>query len=194
MDDKKLKDAVSRIKSFFTDLTIDEQSPVEFKEMELQDGTKVKVSGEFVEGALITVVNVDGSEMPAPDGEHVMKDGAVVTVKDGAIVSIVPPVQEAPAVEEDMNEKFDALTVSYAELKSKYDDLLKSTTESKFEQEKFSKDLKSLQEIQKETFSIVEQLAGLPSHEAVEEKPSRTQTKFDKFAQIGKTLQEIKKH
>lgn len=191
MDNEKLLQAVTKIKSFFTDLPIDTE--VEMKEMTLSDGTKIKVSGEFVEGSLITVVNVDGSETPAPDGELVLEDLTVITVKDGMIASIVPVEVEEPKEDLELAEKFDALNVSYAELKSKYDELLKATTENKFSVEKFSKELKALQEIQRETFSVVEQLAGLPSGEPVEVKASTIKTKHDKFAQLGATLLNLKK-
>lgn len=192
MDNEKLLQAVTKIKSFFTDLPID--TAVEMKEMTLSDGTKIKVSGEFVEGSLITIVNVDGSEMPAPDGELVLEDSTVITVKDGAIASIVPAVaMDGTNDDLEMSAKFDALNVSYDELKSKYDELLKATTESKFAVEKFSKELKALQEIQRETFSVVEQLAGLPSGDPVEVKASTTKTKHDKFAQLGATLLNLKK-
>ena len=191
MDNEKLLQAVTKIKSFFTDLPID--TAVEMKEMTLSDGTKIKVSGELAEKALITIVNVDGSEMQAPDGELVLEDLTVVTVKDGMVASIVPVSVDEPKDDLEMSAKFDALNVSYSELKSKYDELLKATTETKFSVEKFSKELKALQEIQRETFSVVEQLAGMPSGEPVEVKASTTKTKHDKFAQLGATLLNLKK-
>jgi len=192
MDNQKLSEAVKKIKSFFTELPLD--STVEMKEMTLEDGTKIKVSGEFVEGSLITIVQVDGNEIPAPDGELVLEDGTVITIKDGVIASILPAEKEEVKEEEvGMQEQFDALTVSYSELKSKYDELLKATTDNKFSVEKFRKDLKDLQEIQKQTFAVVEQLAGLPSEAPIEEKASVNKTKIDKFAALGETLKNLKK-
>lgn len=49
--------------------------------VELESGAKVKVSGEDV-----TVLNADGSETPAPDGNHKAKDGSTITTKGGKIV------------------------------------------------------------------------------------------------------------
>lgn len=48
--------------------------------IELENGTTVQVKGEEV-----FVVGADGSLTPAPDGEHVTKDGKTITTKDGKI-------------------------------------------------------------------------------------------------------------
>jgi hypothetical protein len=49
--------------------------------VELQNGTKVKVEGENV-----FVVAEDGTTTPAPDGDHLAKDGTTIKTKDGVIV------------------------------------------------------------------------------------------------------------
>lgn len=54
---------------------------VESKQLELKDGTQVKVEGENV-----FVIAADGSSTPAPDGAHVTKDGETITTKGGKIV------------------------------------------------------------------------------------------------------------
>ena len=51
------------------------------KEAELADGTKVSIEGDSV-----FVVAADGTKTAAPDGEHKLKDGTTVTVKDGKTV------------------------------------------------------------------------------------------------------------
>ncbi len=50
-------------------------------EKELADGTKVSVEGDAV-----SIVAADGTKTAAPDGEHALKDGTTITVKDGKIV------------------------------------------------------------------------------------------------------------
>jgi hypothetical protein len=51
------------------------------KTAELENGTKVEIVGEAV-----SVINADGSKVPAPDGAHKLKDGTTVTTKGGKIV------------------------------------------------------------------------------------------------------------
>jgi len=48
---------------------------------ELKDGTKIEITGDKVE-----VVGKDGKKAPAPDAEHVLKDGTKVVTKGGVIV------------------------------------------------------------------------------------------------------------
>lgn len=50
-------------------------------EAELEDGTKVSIEGDVV-----SVVAADGTKTAAPDGEHKLKDGTTVTVKEGKLV------------------------------------------------------------------------------------------------------------
>ncbi len=48
---------------------------------ELKDGTKIEITGDKVE-----VIGKDGKKSPAPDGEHVLKDGSKLTTKGGLVV------------------------------------------------------------------------------------------------------------
>jgi len=57
------------------------EAPAAAVEKELADGTKVSVEGDMV-----SVVAADGTKTAAPDGEHALKDGTTITVKDGKIV------------------------------------------------------------------------------------------------------------
>lgn len=67
----------------------------EVKELTLADGTKVKVK----EGQ-VTVVGADGTETPAPDGEHTLADGTKIKTMGGVIAEEAPAAgEEAPAEE-----------------------------------------------------------------------------------------------
>lgn len=55
----------------------------------LQDGTKIVVDKLEIGGK----VTLDGS--PAPDGEHQLQDGTIITTKDGVIAEISTPAEEA---------------------------------------------------------------------------------------------------
>ena len=70
-------------------------------ESKLEDGvTVVATPAEgFAEGVEVFVV-VEGAEpTPAPDGEHTLETGEVITVKDGRIVSIMKKSEEAEETE-----------------------------------------------------------------------------------------------
>ena len=69
-----------------------EAAAVEVKELTLADGTKVHVKGEEV-----FVVAADGTETPAPDGDHALADGTTVKTMGGKLVTEAPA--EAPAAE-----------------------------------------------------------------------------------------------
>lgn len=51
------------------------------EEKVLEDGTKVFVGADKT----VSVVAEDGSKTPAPDGEHKLKDGMTIMVKEGKI-------------------------------------------------------------------------------------------------------------
>ena len=55
----------------------------------LKDGTTVaSPSAEFEVGAELFVVDADGNQTPAPDGDHELEDGTIVTTQGGKIVAI----------------------------------------------------------------------------------------------------------
>lgn len=57
---------------------------------ELEDGTKVASPADnFSEGAELFVIDADGNETPAPDGDHRLNDGTLITTLDGKITAVV---------------------------------------------------------------------------------------------------------
>lgn len=68
---------------------------VEVVEHTLADGTKIHVKGQEV-----TVVDEDGNETPAPDGQHELEDGTTVETMGGMIVT----GEEPEAVEGEMED------------------------------------------------------------------------------------------
>ena len=69
-----------------------------FAEYETATGVKVKIDGEIAVGVPVVVVAEDGTEAPAPDGEHEILGVAKIVVKDGLIAEIMP-LEEEPTVE-----------------------------------------------------------------------------------------------
>lgn len=69
-----------------------------FAEYETASGVKVKIDGEIAVGVPVVAVAEDGTEAPAPDGEHEIVGVAKIVVKDGLIAEIMP-LEEEPKVE-----------------------------------------------------------------------------------------------
>lgn len=87
------QETINKIKALFeaNPMTPTTTSPdvTALPEYILQDGTKIVVDKLEIGGK----VTLDGS--PAPDGEHQLQDGTIIETKDGAIVEISTPAEEA---------------------------------------------------------------------------------------------------
>lgn len=83
------------LKVFFKD-----DAQVELAEAILPDGTKITYENTEV-GTPVFVVAEDGTQTPAPDGEHQISETELLVVKDGLVVE-VKPVEPAEEVEEEM--------------------------------------------------------------------------------------------
>lgn len=87
----------------------------EFTEATLADGTTISYEGELAEGTPVMVISEEG-EVPIPDGEYEMEDGATFTTKKG-VVETFTPAEEAPEGEEgkapknpaDLKQKIEAM-------------------------------------------------------------------------------------
>jgi len=96
MNKKEILDEVKRL--LFS-------KPVEnkFLDAELVDGTKVRVDGELVTDSAVFVIDAEGNETPAPDGEHLLSDGkTMVVTTDGKIVEVKEVEVEVEEVEEEL--------------------------------------------------------------------------------------------
>ena len=141
-----------------------------FIDAKLIDGTIVRYEKLEV-GETLLVIDEAGNELKAPTATHTLEDGTKVTVEDGIITEVASKEEEAPeeempieqpmaAVESVSKEDFETLKSEVADLKSKFEEF--STTN-----ETLSADNIAMKEIVKETFSIVEKLANVPTENPV---------------------------
>ena len=73
-----------------------------FKEIMLPDGSTLRYEGDMPMVQMpVTIVQPDGTELPAPDAIYEMEDGATIEVIDGIIVTVTPPVAEAEVESKD---------------------------------------------------------------------------------------------
>lgn len=158
-------------------------------EGELKDGTKVIIYGDIAEGSKISVVQGDGTELPAPDGEHVMKDGTTITAKGGMIATVSAP--EAQAADGD-DDKFDAQKehTSLAERVKVLEDKLNSAAT---ENTKMAKQIEESKNIMLAMFKITEAIAGESAEDAVEQKPKTMFKGQDKINALADHLKNLNK-
>lgn len=78
-----------------------EEAPVtelSFETYDLKDGSKIELSGLEI-GADAMLVDESGNTSPAPDGEHELVDGTMITVVGGKVEGIETPQAEAEPIE-----------------------------------------------------------------------------------------------
>ena len=164
---EKLSGLVSK---FNADTTTEPTTEQTFIDAKLMDGTIVRYEKLEV-GMPLMVIDEAGNELPAPDGEHELEDGTKVKVEGGIIIEIESKEEEMPeeempieqpmaAVETVSKEDFETLKSEVADLKTKFEEFSKTN-------ETLSADNIAMKEIVKETFSIVEKLAAIPTENPV---------------------------
>jgi hypothetical protein len=86
--------------------TSEESAPVTqlaFETYDLKDGSKIDLSGLEI-GAIAMLVDESGNASPAPDGEHELVDGTMVTTVGGKVEGIETPQAEMEPIEEVVEE------------------------------------------------------------------------------------------
>ena len=107
MEFNKLKkvlgeDLTNQLKKVFSEET--PAPAIEFVETSLLDGSGI-VKGTIAVGETVTLVLPDGSEVPAPDGQHTLEGDIVITVMDGVIAEVATPEEESPLNDEALMSK-----------------------------------------------------------------------------------------
>jgi len=166
-----LNEAIEKLSGLVSKFNADTTSKEAFIDAKLVDGTIVRYESLEV-GLPLMVIDEAGNELPAPDGEHELEDGTMLTVEGGIITEVAtkeeeaPEMEEAPieqpmaAVETVSKEDFETLKTEVDNLKTRFEEFTKTN-------ETLTADNVALKEIVKETFSIVEKLAKVPSDNPV---------------------------
>ena len=94
-----IKAELLKIKSYLmSSETPVEPTPQAFAMYDLEGGGQVSINGEIAVGVDVMVIDGDGNEVPAPDGEHVLVGVAKIKTEGGKIVEIMP-IEEEPSIE-----------------------------------------------------------------------------------------------
>lgn len=127
--------------------TSEESTPVTqlaFETYDLKDGSKIDLSGLEI-GAEAMLVDESGNSSPAPDGEHELVDGTMVTTVGGKVEGIETPQAEMEPIEEveeeipmgdDKEDKFNEIDGTIENLKAENEALKAkiASIEGKFSQ------------------------------------------------------------
>lgn len=97
------------------ELMLPEVATEEMAEAELADGTKItnKEEGDFAEGQMLYVIDAEGNEVMAPEGEHTTKSGIVLVVDaEGKITGVkYPDVEGEGSLEDQSKDKMAQATL-----------------------------------------------------------------------------------
>jgi len=127
-----------------------EETPVALEDVQLVDGTILRIEPLVEVGATVQVIGEDGELMDAPDGDHELEDGRVIKSEGGIIIEILEAegeqeeeMSETEEVVEDANPKLDVEALQN-QLISKLNDAIAN----KIENLKFGE---QIEEVKKET-------------------------------------------
>lgn len=140
-------------KSIFDFFKKDEEIKVTFAEITTIDGVVMQYDGDLVEGSAVFVLDAEGNQIPAPEGQYQVElegikivnvdvNGIVTAIEDVAVQE-EPMSEEEPVNEMMSKQEFDAIIqqvitdtdVRLAALESKFAELLE-VKESKFKDER----------------------------------------------------------
>lgn len=195
MDKKELLKSIKNLLGVSVSLS----KQVAFAMYSTESGAEVKIDGEIVVGAPVFVIDPEtASEVPAPDGEHVLVGVAKIIVTGGVITEIMPIEEEEPSIEieveasADPSEEIEA-EVMNPDMMSEMDSRIKSLEEKI---SKISMALDSLLSATTAMNSVVTELSKQPTEEpskpvafsAFKGKKDKNLAYFNKLATSVKEL------
>ncbi len=166
-----LNEAIEKLSGLVSKFNTEPTSEQTFIDAKLVDGTIIRYEKLEV-GQPLFVIDEAGNELKAPTDTHTLEDGTKVRVEEGIIIEIETKEEEAPeeeempieqpmaTVESVSKEDFEALKLEVENLRTVFDQFTTSN-------ELLAKNNIELKSIVKETFSIVEKLAKVPTDNPV---------------------------
>lgn len=197
------KEAFAKIK----ELLFGEQ---QFEQAKLADGTVIMWEGELGTGTALFVIDEAGTQQAAPDGEHTLEDGTIVTTAGGLVVTITPKEQEEEEVEieveaakeekkdemaGEMEMMLEKLAEKVAALETKIEEMGKKEAMSSEEVEAKVSEVKN--ELENKFAAIKETVEAIAAEPAAEEvqpvKGAFKKAHKNKIEELAKTIQNLKK-
>jgi hypothetical protein len=189
---EKLKDAVAKLKAVFTETKEETFATV----VKTSEGVELTLdTTEVVEGANVTIKDAEGIDVPAPEGEHILEGGQVITASGGKIVAIGEKVEEEESMEVKEDDTIQKMSAEIEAGKTAQADLLgriaklEELLNSKFERQTKIEDKVSAM------FDVVNAISGLPTEEPIEaeHKFSKADAKTNKIEELANLMAKYKK-
>lgn len=180
----------------------------QFEQAKLSDGTVVVWEDELQTGTPLFVIDEAGTQQPAPDGEHTLEDGTIVTTAGGLVVTVTPKEQEEEveveaAKEEEKKDEMagememlvEKLAEKVAELEAKIEEMGKKESMSSDEVEAKVSEVKS--ELENKFAAIRETVEAIASEPAAPEvQPVKSAFKKERknsLEDLARVIHNIKK-
>jgi hypothetical protein len=189
MEFNKLKkvlgeDLTNQLKKVFSEETPVVEPAIKLEETKLIDGS-ASVKGTIAVGETVTLVMPDGSEVPAPDGEHTLEGNVVITVMGGVIEEVETAEVESPLNDEALMSKVnEALEAQANEFNNQIADI----------HSKYAKEIEALNAKTTALFSAVGILAKTEEVEptANDAKRKSASVSHSQFSRLTDILNKIK--
>jgi hypothetical protein len=189
MEFNKLKkvlgeDLTNQLKKVFSEETPVVEPAIKLEETKLIDGS-ASVKGTIAVGETVTLVMPDGSEVPAPDGEHTLEGNVVITVMGGVIEEVATAEEESPLNDEALMSKVnEALEAQANEFNNQIADI----------HSKYAKEIEALNAKTTALFSAVGILAKTEEVEptANDAKRKSASVSHSQFSRLTDILNKIK--
>ena len=173
-------------------LLFSEKTAEAFVDAKLVDGTIIRYESLEI-GATLSVVGEDGEIVAAPDGQHELESGEVVSTEEGVIVEILEaePV-DAEEEEEKIEEEMSAAPFDADSFKEELLGAVSNLIKSEIDAASFAKNDK-VSDIEKAVSlmtDIVEKMAATPK-EAPTKKVANPFNKGTNYADIAETMRSV---
>lgn len=184
---KFIEDIEANLKELSLSISKDDKQPVEqvdqnqYVDVKTADGKILRCLADvgFQIGAIVSIMNEDGSVIPAPTGEYILEDGTKYEIQDGTIINIMAP--EMPEQEVEVEVENQIQTVE----QNKQEDKLKLIIdEMKNEINALQEKIQSLENEKVELNSKIKNLGEQPAALPIQ----KSDKKENNNQYIGKTL------
>jgi len=170
---KFIEDIEANLKELSLSISKDDKQPVEqvdqnqYVDVKTADGKILRCLADvgFQVGAIVSIMNEDGSVIPAPTGEYILQDGTKYEIQDGTIINIM-----APEVEVENQTK----TVKQAIEDKPEDKLILIIDEMKNEINALQEKIKSLENEKVELNSKIKNLGEQPAALPIQKSDKKT--------------------
>jgi len=166
----------------------------QFMSVKTVEGVTVNLEGELAVGTKASIVMPDGTNAPAPEGEHTLEDGTKILIKEGAIAAITPAAAEVEVEtpmqkeEENFAAKFDNMNQALTALVTRIEALeAKGNQSATFAK---AEEVVALKDVTAKMYQVLEGLMSTPSADATA-KPevfNATSKRTDKIKELANLL------